>query len=106
LILKHYSGFTSGSSLGNSSFGDWLCSEISVRGLFSEDNFSSDSLLSFSSFVSSEGGSRCYYSLDNGLGIWLHPKVVLVEGLLTKCPLLSLPGSEMIAAVLGNSLGL
>jgi hypothetical protein len=51
------------------------------------------------------GGSRCCSSLVDGLGIWLLPGVVLVEGLLTNHPLLSLPDSEMVAVVPGDFLG-
>jgi hypothetical protein len=45
-------------------------------------------------------------SLCFSLGVLLGPGTVSVEGPLTKRPLLSLPGSTMIAIVLGDFLGL
>jgi hypothetical protein len=56
--------------------------------------------------MDSEGGSSCCSSLGKGVGIWLHLGAVLVEGLLTKHPLLSLPGSKMAAVVAVDFLGL
>jgi hypothetical protein len=66
----------------------------------------SDFLLSSSSSISSLGGMRYYSSLVVGLGVWLGPGTVSVEGLLKKCPLLSLPGSEIVAIVPGDFLEL
>jgi hypothetical protein len=70
-----------------------------------EDDSSSDSPLSSDSPVVSAGSLRCCSSLGDGLGVWLLPGVVLVEEPLAKCPLLSLPGSEIVAVVPGNFLG-
>jgi hypothetical protein len=64
-----------------------------------------DSPLFSDSSVVSGGSLRCCSLLGDGLGIWLLLGVVSVEGLLMKCLLLSLPGSEMGAIVPGDFLG-
>jgi hypothetical protein len=104
-ISRFSFGSLNSSSSEGSCPGDWLCSGMSDRCSSSEDDSSLDSPLSSDSSVISESGSRCYSSLGDGLGIWLPPEVVLVEGHLTKRPLLSFPGSEMVAVVPGDFLG-
>jgi hypothetical protein len=71
----------------------------------SEDDSSLHSSPSSSSSMGSEGSSRCYSSLDNGLGIWLPPGVDPGEEPLMKCSLLSLAGSKMVAVISGSFLG-
>jgi hypothetical protein len=63
-----------------------------------------DSPLPPGSSMVSQGSSRYCSSVGDGLGIWFLPGVVSVEGLLTKRPLLSLPGSEMVAVIPGDLL--
>jgi hypothetical protein len=99
------SGSPSSSSSEGSCPGDWLCSGISGRSSSSKNDFSKDSPLSSGSSRVSEDGLRCCSSLGDGLSIWLLPGVVPVEGLLTKHPFLSLPGSEIVAVVSGDFLG-
>jgi hypothetical protein len=77
-------------------FGGYLSSEV---------DSTSDFLLSSGSSIHSERSLRCCSSLGIGLGVWLGPGAVLVEGLLTKYSLLTLR-SEMVVVVPSNFLGL
>jgi hypothetical protein len=78
------------------------CSGMSVGSSSSKDNSSSDTPDSSHFSVVTEGGSRCYSYLGDGLGIWLLLGVVPVEGPLTKRALLALPCNDMVALVLGE----
>jgi hypothetical protein len=55
--------------------------------------------------VVAEGGSRCCFSLGDGLGVQLLPGVLPVEELQTKHPLLFLAGSKIVVVVPGDFLG-
>jgi hypothetical protein len=79
---------------------------MSGRSSSSEDDSSADSLLFSGSSMGSESHLRCCSSLVEGLGIWLHPGAISVEGLLMKHLLLSLPGSKIVAIVPDAFLGL